>query len=206
MIALAAALAVVAPAPAAAAVVPAGRSASVRCAKRRLAVQRRRGDRWRIAPGRCTRRRPAPPPRTARTPLLPPPITSAPGPAPATATPGPAVPGSPVPGPAPDPTPALPSRTSVTLYESMDPPPFRLSTPYTTFAAGRVELNVANRGEDDHNLFVEDGEGRVVAFTPTLGPGDERQLTPTLAAGSYTLLCTIADHAANGMRRTITVR
>lgn len=62
-------------------------------------------------------------------------------------------------------------------------------------------LEVSNDGQLPHNLTVE---GEDVA-TDDVDPGSSEELTVDLAPGNYDFLCTIGDHAAQGMTGTITV-
>jgi plastocyanin len=62
-------------------------------------------------------------------------------------------------------------------------------------------IEVTNDGELPHNLTVE---GEDVA-TDDIDPGGSEELTVDLAAGDYDFICTIGDHAAQGMTGTMTV-
>jgi plastocyanin len=62
-------------------------------------------------------------------------------------------------------------------------------------------IDVVNDGELPHNLTVE---GEDVA-TSDLDPGANEELTVDLDPGDYDFLCTIGDHAAQGMTGTLTV-
>jgi hypothetical protein len=111
-------------------------------------------------------------------------------------------PAPPAPAPAPTPTPApppLPSRTAVDLAE------WRVSPAYRELAAGEVELNAANLGEDDHDLSIRDATDAKLE-TVALAPGQSASVRLTLAAGSYTLYCSLPGHEAAGMRAKVTVR
>jgi plastocyanin len=69
-----------------------------------------------------------------------------------------------------------------------------------TLASGD-SIDVVNDGELPHNLTVE---GEDVA-TADLDPGGNEELTVDLDPGDYDFLCTIGDHAAQGMTGTLTV-
>jgi len=72
----------------------------------------------------------------------------------------------------------------------------------TEVEAGAVRLAVKNTGTAVHTLAVQGTD----QLTPELAGGASGALTFTdLAAGSYTLVCTIAGHADAGMRATLTV-
>ncbi|MGI8460917.1 MAG: plastocyanin/azurin family copper-binding protein [Solirubrobacterales bacterium] len=62
-------------------------------------------------------------------------------------------------------------------------------------------LDVVNDGQIPHNLTVE---GTDLA-TADLDGGANEDLTVDLDPGSYEFICTIADHAAQGMTGTLTV-
>jgi plastocyanin len=84
--------------------------------------------------------------------------------------------------------------TEVTMTEySFDP-----SDP--SVASGD-SLDVVNDGEIPHNLTVE---GTDLATADLEGGGSE-DLTVDLDPGEYEFICSIADHAAQGMTGTLTV-
>ena len=66
-------------------------------------------------------------------------------------------------------------------------------------------IEVTNDGEETHNLTVE---GQDLA-TSDLEPGASQQLQlgngTVLAAGNYDIICTIGDHAEQGMTGTLLV-
>jgi plastocyanin len=84
------------------------------------------------------------------------------------------------------------SEISMTEY-SFDP-----SDP--TVASGD-SLEVVNDGELPHNLTVEDTD----LATSDLDAGGSEELTVDLDPGDYEFICTIGDHAAQGMTGTLTV-
>jgi plastocyanin len=100
--------------------------------------------------------------------------------------------------PTPTATPTYPKRTAVDLVE------YDIRSSYATLAAGRVTFNANNLGEDDHNLTVRRGSEDLGAIS--LGPGDANPLVLDLAAGTYTLYCSLEDHEQKGMKLTISVR
>lgn len=99
-------------------------------------------------------------------------------------------------------TPApLPSRTNVDLTDVRE---WSVRPSYRILAAGKIDFNANNRGEDDHNLTVRDATRDL--GTIDLAPGDTGTLTVTLAAGSYTLYCSLPQHEEAGMSAVISVR
>jgi len=117
-----------------------------------------------------------------------------------TATPKPNATPTPTPTPAPTPAPpgTYPARTNVDLDEWFVRPSYRI------LAAGSIDFNVNNRGEDDHNLAVRAGTRKYGELD--LAPGDTGTLTVELGLGSYTLYCSLPDHEEAGMRVDISVR
>jgi plastocyanin len=113
------------------------------------------------------------------------------------ATPTAAPPSSTTPTPTATPV-TYPSRTGVELLEWRVRPAFR------TLAAGRIDFNAANQGEDDHNLSVR-AAGKEYGHID-LAPGEEGSLVLQLSAGTYTLYCSLPDHEEAGMRTDISVR
>ena len=80
-------------------------------------------------------------------------------------------------------------------------------TPYRrTAPRGIVRFNVTNFGEDGHDLTVVAPDGRQVAQTPEIKAGARYALRVKLKRpGLYRLVCTIADHAARGMRAKVRI-
>lgn len=71
---------------------------------------------------------------------------------------------------------------------------------------GKVKLNVRNLGEDVHDLVVRRAGRRVGGLATIVKPGGVATLRLTLrTTGAYTLICTVADHQARGMRATLRV-
>lgn len=110
----------------------------------------------------------------------------------------------PAPGPTPTPTPTptpppLPSRTAVDLAE------WRVTPAYRELAVGEIEFNAANLGEDDHDFSVRDADGATLKAVP-LAPGESAGVRLTLAAGTFTLYCSLPGHEELGMRARVTVR
>jgi Copper binding proteins, plastocyanin/azurin family len=114
----------------------------------------------------------------------------------APARPAPPRPG---PGPSPAPTPApLPWRTAVDLDE------WRVTPAYRELAAGEVEFNAANLGEDDHDFSIR--EDATPLRSVFLAPGASASVRVTLDPGVYTLYCSLPSHEGYGMRARVTVR
>src|SRR4051812_10836229 len=67
-----------------------------------------------------------------------------------------------------------------------------------------VRFVLRNNGSLAHDLHVEE-DGQDLGGTPIFGPGKTDSGQATLAPGNYEFLCTVGDHAALGMKGTITV-
>jgi plastocyanin len=72
--------------------------------------------------------------------------------------------------------------------------------------AGGLTFAVTNRGRLGHNLRLRGGSEGEQVVTTTLLPGDGATKTVTLAPGSYTMLCTVANHEQLGMTGRLVVR
>jgi hypothetical protein len=125
----------------------------------------------------------------------------APVPPPPAPVPPPVAPPAPASSPAPTPVPTpppLPSRTSVDLTE------WRVTPAYLELKAGEVEFNAANLGEDDHDFSIR--RDATPLRSVFLAPGESASVRVTLAAGEYTLYCSLPSHEGYGMRAKVTVR
>jgi uncharacterized cupredoxin-like copper-binding protein len=74
-----------------------------------------------------------------------------------------------------------------------------------TARPGEVTFRVSNGGSEKHSFEIFKGD-QVVDEIEGLGPGVERDLTVTLAAGSYSAVCTLPGHEEAGMMATLTVQ
>ncbi len=82
---------------------------------------------------------------------------------------------------------------------------FRVAVYRATVPPGTVRFNLANNGEDVHDLVVRTAAGRTVARSGELRSGERLVLSTHLRAGTYRLNCEIADHTQRGMKATIRV-
>ena len=73
--------------------------------------------------------------------------------------------------------------------------------------AGRVAFNAKNFGEDAHNILVLGPRGFHSSVSREVAPfGGRDRLTVALKRpGTYTLICTLSDHAALGMTARLKV-
>jgi Sulfocyanin (SoxE) domain len=122
-----------------------------------------------------------------------PPRTSAP--APGSGTPGsPNSPGGPAPGQ------PLADYVAVTASE------WRLALSRPLVGAGLVTVELRNAGEDPHDLVVApEGGGAPAHHFAETDPGVYTAAGMQLAAGRYTLFCSLPGHAEAGMTATLQV-
>jgi plastocyanin len=93
-----------------------------------------------------------------------------------------------------------PARMQVVAHE------FSYSLSRTRLKAGAAVIELANFGQDAHDLRVQRVGARHIAGTPVAQAGSRAELTVKLAPGRYSFWCSVADHRARGMRATLIVR
>ena len=71
---------------------------------------------------------------------------------------------------------------------------------------GPVRIELANFGQDEHDLQLRRVGSTRVYRLPKALPGQRRILTLRLKPGLYRLSCSLADHAARGMRAQLRVK
>ena len=72
--------------------------------------------------------------------------------------------------------------------------------------AGAVRIELANFGQDEHDLTLQRVGGARVYRLPKTLPGQRQILNLRLKPGVYRLSCSLADHAARGMQAQLRVR
>lgn len=95
---------------------------------------------------------------------------------------------------------AAPARMQVVARE------FSFSLSRTRLPAGQAVIELANFGQDPHDLRLQRVGARHIAGTPVVAPGSRAELTVKLLPGRYSLWCSVANHRARGMRATLVVR
>jgi plastocyanin len=75
----------------------------------------------------------------------------------------------------------------------------------THLKAGRAEIELANFGQDQHDLRLQRVGSRHVAGIGIVDPGARADLNLKLAPGRYLVWCSVANHRALGMRATLVV-
>jgi plastocyanin len=82
---------------------------------------------------------------------------------------------------------------------------FSLAPSRRTLKAGTAIVELANFGEDPHNLRLQRVGGTKVYGLPVQQSGEVADLTVRLLPGTYRLWCSLADHRALGMQATLVV-
>lgn len=82
---------------------------------------------------------------------------------------------------------------------------FNLGLSRHTIKAGRALIELANYGEDPHDLRLRRIGGTKIWGTRIVAPEDTAVLSAKLPPGRYRLWCSIADHRAKGMSALLTV-
>jgi plastocyanin len=72
--------------------------------------------------------------------------------------------------------------------------------------AGPVRIELANFGQDEHNLVLRKVGTSKLYSVPSALPGQRKDVTVRLKPGLYVLKCTMADHAMLGMKAQLRVR
>ncbi len=95
---------------------------------------------------------------------------------------------------------APPARVQVVAKE------FSLSLSRPSVKAGAAIVELANFGEDPHDLRLERIGGTRIYATPVVQPGAVFDLSLRLPAGRYRLWCGLGDHRARGMVAVLVVK
>jgi hypothetical protein len=96
--------------------------------------------------------------------------------------------------------PKSPARLQVVADE------FTLTLSRGTIRHGDAVVELANFGEDDHDLALRRLGGTRTFRVGVVHPGQVGELDRKLRAGRYALWCTLGGHRAHGMRATLVVR
>jgi uncharacterized cupredoxin-like copper-binding protein len=94
------------------------------------------------------------------------------------------------------------------------PPPARVQIVAQEFSyslsrrkvtAGKVIVELVNRGQDTHDLDIERVGSTHIFHFPKVAPGQYVDKELTLKPGKYRLWCAIADHKERGMHAMLRV-
>jgi hypothetical protein len=75
-----------------------------------------------------------------------------------------------------------------------------------TIPAGPAIVQLANFGEDEHDLRLRRAGGTRTYAIRKIRPGKTAELEARFLPGRFTLWCSLADHRARGMTATLVVR
>jgi hypothetical protein len=92
-----------------------------------------------------------------------------------------------------------PARVQVVAQE------FRYSLSRTKVRAGRVIVELVNRGQDTHDLDLRRIGGTRIFRFPSVQPGQVVDREVKLVPGKYVLWCAIANHRERGMHAVLRV-
>jgi len=95
---------------------------------------------------------------------------------------------------------APPARVQVAATE------FNFALSRASIKSGRALVELANYGEDPHDLRMLRVGGTRVYRLGVVAPGASNVLSAKLLPGTFRLWCSIADHRARGMHATLRVR
>lgn len=82
---------------------------------------------------------------------------------------------------------------------------FKIALASPTVGAGKITFDVKNAGKIQHDFVVSGPGVPASAKTQLINPGASSSVTVTLAAGRYTIYCSVPGHRAAGMVTTLTV-
>jgi hypothetical protein len=99
----------------------------------------------------------------------------------------------------PAPTPSAPARLQVVAKE------FSFVLSRQTIRAGDAILELANFGEDAHDLRLRRVGGHATLGIDSVAAGRRAELEAVLRPGRYVLWCSIGDHRARGMHAVLRV-
>jgi len=71
--------------------------------------------------------------------------------------------------------------------------------------SGTAVIELANFGQDPHDLRVQRIGARHIAGLGVVSPGTRGELTVKLAPGRYSFWCSVANHRKLGMRTSLVV-
>jgi hypothetical protein len=83
---------------------------------------------------------------------------------------------------------------------------FHLTLSRTSVPNKSVRIELANFGEDPHDLKLRRRGGNRTFVIPETLPGERKTRTFRLGPGTYRVWCSVADHHELGMRATLRVR
>jgi plastocyanin len=82
---------------------------------------------------------------------------------------------------------------------------FSISLSEDHLKAGSYTITVVNNGSATHDLAVEEN-GTTKAKSDKVSPGGKTTLTVDLDAGKYVFYCSVSNHRAMGMQKTVQVQ
>jgi plastocyanin len=114
----------------------------------------------------------------------------------------------PLPTPPDESPPITPPQTFPTTRLSVRADEYSLTLSSNPVAAGDALVELANAGEDAHNIRIvpRGDDAHPLATFPVTPAAARSKVRFKLPAGSYEIYCTVLDHRARGMDAVLTVR
>jgi plastocyanin len=81
---------------------------------------------------------------------------------------------------------------------------FRIALDNSNLSAGDYTFTITNQDQATHNLAIEQN-GKTIATSAMIAPGQTGTLTASLDPGSYVFYCGVGAHRANGMELNVDV-
>jgi uncharacterized cupredoxin-like copper-binding protein len=96
--------------------------------------------------------------------------------------------------------PALAARSHAAATVTVTATEFKFKLSPSTVTHGNITFILLNKGKVAHDFQIAGKK------TPLISPGKSAKLTVTLKTGKYPYKCTVAGHAAAGMKGTLIVK
>jgi uncharacterized cupredoxin-like copper-binding protein len=96
--------------------------------------------------------------------------------------------------------PVLAARSHAAATVTVTATEFKFKLSPSTVTHGKVIFTLVNKGKLPHDFQIAGKK------TPLVPPGKSAKLTVTLKAGKYPYKCTVAGHAAAGMKGILVVK
>ena len=93
-----------------------------------------------------------------------------------------------------------PARVQVSADE------FHFTLSRSAIKSGPAIVELANFGEDPHDLWLKRVGGTRIYKVPVVQSGEHFDLTTKLLPGKFVLWCSLANHRALGMKATLVVK
>ena len=100
---------------------------------------------------------------------------------------------------------AAPAKTPPPARVQVAAKEFSLTLSRAKIRAGWAIVELANYGEDPHDLRLRRIGGTITRSLPIVAPEEQARLKARLLPGTYRLWCSLGDHRARGMSARLVV-